>query len=116
MKREKRLLLPELYSFMYNKKNLNHIKKCENKDFCNIEENKILEFDQHQKSNKTPFIIYADLECLIKKIDESKDNPENVSNAKLGEHISSGFSMTAISSFKDIENNHDVYRCKDCLT
>ena len=33
------------------------------------EDNKILEFNQYQKSDKAPFIIYADLECLIGNID-----------------------------------------------
>ena len=36
------------------------------------EDNKILEFNQYQKSDKAPFIIYADLECLIEKTDECK--------------------------------------------
>ena len=44
-------------------------KVCENKDLCNIilpsEDTKILEFNQYQISDKTPFIIYADCECLI---------------------------------------------------
>ena len=31
------------------------------------------------------------------------------------EHIPSGFPMSTISLFKDIENNHDVYRSKDCM-
>ena len=26
---------------------------------------KILEFDRYQKSDKAPFIFYADLECII---------------------------------------------------
>ena len=30
---------------------------------------KILEFSQYQKSDKAPFIIYADPECLIEKTD-----------------------------------------------
>ena len=38
---------------------------------------KILEFNQYQKSDKAPFIIYADLECLIEKIDGCKNNSEN---------------------------------------
>ena len=29
---------------------------------------KILEFNQCQKSDKVPFVIYADLECIIEKI------------------------------------------------
>ena len=44
-------------------------KVCENKDLCNIilpsEDTKILEFNQYQISDKTPFIIYLDFECLI---------------------------------------------------
>ena len=32
------------------------------------EDTKILEFNQHKKSDKTPFTIYADLECIIEKI------------------------------------------------
>ena len=35
---------------------------------------KILKFDQYQKSDKAPFIIYADLECIIEKIDGCKNN------------------------------------------
>ena len=64
---------------------------CKNKDFSNIvmpsEDNKILEFD---KSDKAPFIIYAGLACSIEKIDECKNNPENSSTKKVGEHIPSG--------------------------
>ena len=33
---------------------------------------KILESNQYQKSNKAPFIIYADLEYIIEKIDGCK--------------------------------------------
>ena len=38
------------------------------------EETKILEFNQYQKCDKAPFLIYADLECIIEKIDEYKNN------------------------------------------
>ena len=33
---------------------------------------KILDFKQCQKSDKGPFIIYVDLECIIRKIDGKK--------------------------------------------
>ena len=52
-----------------------------NKDFCNIvmssEDKKILESNQYKKSDKTPFITYANLECLMEKIDRCKNIPEN---------------------------------------
>ena len=76
---------------------------------------KILEFNEYLKSNKAPFIIYADFESLLVKIDGCKNNPEKSSTTKLSEHIPSGFSMSTISSFNDIENKHDVYRNKNCM-
>ena len=76
---------------------------------------KILEFNQYQKSDKAPFIIYADLRCVIGKYDGCKNNPENPSTINVREHIPSGFSMSTISSFRNIENKHDVYRGKDCM-
>ena len=70
----------------------------ENKDFCNIimlsVDIRILEFNQYQKSDKAPFIIYADLQCIIQKVDGCKNNLENSSATKVSEHIRSGFSLS----------------------
>ena len=79
------------------------------------EKTRILELNQYQKSDKAQFNIYVDLECLIEKIDGCKNDPENSSTAKVGEHILSGFWMSKISSFKNIGNKNDVYRDKNCL-
>ena len=70
-----------LHSFRIKNKLESHKRVCENKYFCNIimpfEDTKRLEVHEYQKSDKAPFIIYADLECLIKKTDGCKNNPEN---------------------------------------
>ena len=79
-----------------------------------FEDDKILKFNQYQKYDKALIIIYADLECIIEKIDGCQNNPENSSTTIVREHIPSGFSMSTILSFKNIENKHDVYRGKDC--
>ena len=79
------------------------------------EDTKVLEFNQNRKSDKAPFITYADAESLIVKIDGYKINPEKSSTTKVSEHIPSGFSMSTISLFKDIEKKYDVYRGKDCM-
>ena len=47
------------------------------------EDTKILEFKQYQKFDKAPFIIYADLECIMEKIDGRKNNPENSYTTKV---------------------------------
>ena len=60
-----------IHSFETENNHEYHKKVCENKDFCNVvmssEVTKILEFNQNQKSDKVPFIVYADLECLVGK-------------------------------------------------
>ena len=38
------------------------------------ENNKILKYNQGEKSMKVPFIIYADLECLLEKISTCYNN------------------------------------------
>ena len=55
------------------------------------EDTKILEFNEYQKSDKAPFISYADLECIIESTDRRKNNLKNSSTIKLSEHIPSGF-------------------------
>ena len=96
-----------------------HKTVCEHKYFCNIimpsEDTKTLEFNRYQKSDKAPIIIYADLECLIEVIHGRKYNTENLYTKKVSEQVPLSFSMFTISSFKRIENKHDVYRGKDCM-
>ena len=38
--------------------------------------NNIIKYNQGEKSLELPFIIYADLECLLKKIDTCQNNPD----------------------------------------
>ena len=73
-----------------------------------FEGTKILEINQYQKSDKAPFIIYADLEFIIEKIDGCKNNPENSSTSKVNEHIPSGFSMSLTSLLGSIEKEVKV--------
>ena len=106
-----------LHSFRIENKLKKKKKVCKNKDFCNVilpsEDTKILELNQYQKSDKAPFLIYADLEYIIEKIDGCKNNPEDSSTTKLWKYIPSGFSLSIISLYRSIENEHDVYRGKD---
>ena len=37
-----------------------------------------------------PYIVYADIESLITKIDACANNPENFSTTRKGEHVSCG--------------------------
>ena len=60
-----------LHSFRTENKCKSHEKVCKNKDFCGIampsEKDNIFEFNQYMISDKMSYIIYADIESLIKK-------------------------------------------------
>ena len=48
----------------------------------------------YEKSNKMPYTIYANLEFLVKKIDEFANNAAKYSTAKIDEDIPCGYSMS----------------------
>ena len=96
-----------LHSFRTKSKLEPNKKVYVHKDFSNViipsENTEILEFSQYQKSDKTRFIIYADLKCLLEKIDGCKNNPQNSFTRKVSKHVPSGFSISAKPSFRGIE-------------
>ena len=79
------------------------------------EKGNILEFNQYMKSDKMPYIIYADIESLIKKIDVCDNSPETSLTTKLGEHVSCGYSMLTMRAFNNIENKHTSHLGEDCM-
>ena len=68
------------HSYRTENKLIVHKKICENHEYCNIEmpnpNNNIIKYNQVDKSLELPFIIYADLECLLKKTDTCQNNPD----------------------------------------
>ena len=96
-----------------NKLNV-HKKICENHEYCNIEmpspNNNIIKYNQGDKSLELPFIIYADLECLLKKIATCYNNPDLSSTTKINKHIPPGYSIYTNCSFVQ-----SYYRGEDCM-
>ena len=62
-----------------------------------------------------PYIIYADIESLIKKIDEYETNWEKYSTVKIGDNIPCEYSMSTIWRFDHIKDKHALYHEKDCM-
>ena len=48
-----------------------------------------------------PYIIYAGIESLIRKIDGYANNPENFSTTKIRDYISCRYSISTIWGFED---------------
>ena len=101
-----------------NKLNV-HEKICENHEYCNTEmpspNNNIIKYNQGEKSLELPFIIYADLKCLLKKIDTCQNNPDLSSTTKINQHIPSGYSIYTNCSFDKSNNKLSYYRGEDCM-
>ena len=94
-------------------------KICENHNYCHVEmpneDNKIIKYNQREKSIKSPFIIYADLECLLEKISTCYNNPEESSTTEIHKHMPSGYSLFTHCSFAKTQNKLDYYRGEDCM-
>ena len=105
----------KLFSFIQNRKKLKkHKKVCNKHNYCYPkmlkEYNKTLEYNHGEKSLKVPFLISADLECLLKKSSTEKSSTE-----KKALHIPSGYSLFTSCSFDQTKNKRDCYRGKDCI-
>ena len=96
-----------------------HKKICENHEYCHTEmptkNNNIIKYNQGGKSLKLPFIIYADLECSLEKINACYNNPKESSTTKTNHHTPSGYSIFTHCSFDKSKNKLNYYRGEDCM-
>ena len=76
---------------------------------------KILKYNHGEKSMKAPFIIYADLESLLEKVNICHNNPEKPSTTKINKHAPSCYSLFTHCSFDTTKNKLDYYRGKNCM-
>ena len=67
------------------------------------------------KSDKMPYIIYADVESLIKKTNGCANNPEKSSTTKIGLDIPWGYLISTIWEFDHMKNKHILYCRKDYI-
>ena len=107
------------HSYRTKNKLESHKKICENHNYCNVEiptkNNNIIKYSQGEKSIKLPFVVYADLECLLKKNCTCQNNPNESSTTEINKHIPSGYSIFSHCSFDQTKNKLDHYRGKDCM-
>ena len=64
---------------------------------------------------KVPFIIYADLESLLEKMNTCHNNAEKLSTTKINKHTLSNYSLLTHCSFDTTKNKLDYYRGKNCM-
>ena len=86
---------------------------------------KNIKIQSWEKSLKAPFVIYLDLECLLKREQSRQNNNNNNNNnknnlkksytVKKARHEPSGWAMFTKFSFDVKENKLNYCRRKDCI-
>ena len=108
-----------LHSFRTDNELKKNERLCENNDYCSVEMptkiNKILKYNHGEKSLKTPFVIYVDLECLLLKQQSCQNNPNESYTERKAIHEPCGYSLDLVCSFDSKEDKHRFYRGNDCI-
>ena len=95
-----------------------HKKICKSHDYCHVEmptKDNIIKYNHGEKSMKLPFVIYADLECLLEKMSTCQNNPNKSSTTEINKHKPSGYSLFTHCSFDESKNKLNYYRGDDCM-
>ena len=95
-----------------------HERLCLNNKDCNVKlpnkNNNILKYEKDMRSIKSPHIIYADLECLLKNIyDNTNVNKNESYQIKNNLHIPCGYGINFVRSYD--KNILTYYRGIDCI-
>ena len=78
-------------------------------------DNNTIKYNHGERSMKLPFVIYADLECLLEKMSTCINNPNESSTTKINKHAPSVYSMFTYCSFNESKNKLNYYRKGDCM-
>ena len=79
------------------------------------EDNKILKYNRREKSMKVSFIIYADIDFLLKNINTCPNNSKKSWTTKINQHTASGYLLFTNCLFDTAKNKLDFYGGKDCM-
>ena len=100
-----------LHSFGTDNALKRHEKLCDNNDYCNVEmptkNNNKLKYSHGENLIKAPFVIYADLECLLIKQQSCQNNPKESYTERKSMHEHCGYALILISSFDSRENKRN---------
>ena len=79
------------------------------------DKNKFIASTPGKNTLKNPFIIYADIECLLKPISTCDNSADNSFTIKTSKHVPSGYSMLVSYAYDKTKNTQSVYSGEDCM-
>ena len=91
-----------------------HEKLCEDYDYWSFKK-KYMWSTPGKNILRFPFIIYADLECLLSKMDSCEKTPDNSYTERKAQHKPCGYSILTCYTFDKTQNEPKYYRGKDCM-
>ena len=77
------------------------------------DKDKFLRFTNVHKQLSSPFVIYADFECLLPKVQSCNCNPEKSSTTPVQKHVPCGYCYKIVSSNPKYSKPAVLYRGKD---
>ncbi|GBN71052.1 hypothetical protein AVEN_232186-1, partial [Araneus ventricosus] len=97
----------------------NHQLDCRNHKIQKIrmpsEKEKWLQFDKHRFQLPVPYVIYADFECILEKIDTCEMNPHISSTHHVSKHIPCGLAYVAVGHDGEMIWPAAAYRGEDAV-
>ena len=78
-------------------------------------EDSFVEFQDGQNQFKVPFIVYSDVEAILKPKEVIKSDPEELYIKEIKQHILSGLCVYSKFAYGEVENPLKLYRGEDCV-
>ena len=103
------------HSYTTHNKVKKHERVCNNHDYCRVDmpkEHEKIKKLPGEKSLNVPFIVYADLECLLKKCDLITIILKILTSEK-SKRKPSGYAWCSLCWFDDMKNRRYFYSGKD---
>ncbi|GFY31894.1 uncharacterized protein TNCV_2620311 [Trichonephila clavipes] len=96
-----------------------HQEDCRNHNVQKIkmptQEEKWLEFSNHKFKLPVPYVIYADLECILEKINSCEQDPKISSTESIAKHVPCGFAYVIVGPDGTMVKPPTVFRGKNAI-
>lgn len=79
------------------------------------EKNDKMRFSRFDKQLPVPFVVYADFECLLQRIDNCSPNPDHSYSQTLQKHDPCAFAYVVVDNNRKVVVSHELYRGEDCV-
>ena len=79
------------------------------------EKNKYISTTSGKNSMRATLVVYADVECLVMKIDSCENTANNSYTERKALHVACAYSIVTCYSYDKTKNRQICYRGQDCM-